>query len=151
VRLTQRSRIPWRSGRTVALTVILVLTVPSCLYAGWWQVERARSGNVLSYGYMVEWPIFAILAIAGWWQLVHVSSGADESHPSRVRRQDRPPPPAFRWDRSEEAPELQAYNAALARMAASGRGLPRRRLARQVRRAATAGSGEAALRDIQLK
>jgi hypothetical protein len=133
-RPADRGRIPWRSGRTVVLTVILVLTVPACLYAGWWQIQRARSGNVLSYGYMVEWPIFAVLAVAGWWQLVRVGTGSTGGSPAvaRVRRQEWPPPPEPRWDPAEETAELRAYNAALAEMAGSGQGLPHRRLARKV-------------------
>jgi hypothetical protein len=51
--------------------LLLVIIVPGCLFAGWWQVRRAMSGNLLSYAYSVEWPIFAVIAVIGWWQLIH--------------------------------------------------------------------------------
>ncbi len=51
--------------------VLVATIVPFCLFAGWWQVNRALSGNLLSYAYSVEWPAFAVIAIIGWWQLIH--------------------------------------------------------------------------------
>ena len=44
---------------------------PACLLAGWWQATRALSGNGLSWAYTVEWPGFALIAVAGWWHLIH--------------------------------------------------------------------------------
>lgn len=135
MQLRPRTGARWRSGRTIVLTVMLVLTVPACLFAGWWQWQRAQSGNALSYGYMVEWPIFAVLAVAGWWQLVRPAARTSSGRRPRPRpaHPDTPARPAVRWDPDDETPELQAYNAALAEMAATGRGLSRRRLGRQWR------------------
>ena len=36
------------------------------LALGWWQLGRARAGNVLSYGYTVEWPVFALFVVFVW-------------------------------------------------------------------------------------
>ena len=58
--------------RAVRLHVAIVLWVPICLVAGWWQVTRAFDGNGLSYLYSVEWPLFAIVGVWGWWQLIHI-------------------------------------------------------------------------------
>jgi hypothetical protein len=33
---------------------------------GWWQLGRAQSGNMLSYGYAVEWPLFALFVLFVW-------------------------------------------------------------------------------------
>jgi hypothetical protein len=49
----------------------VLVAAPGCAAAGWWQATRALSGNGLSWFYSVEWPVFAILAIAGWWRLIH--------------------------------------------------------------------------------
>ncbi len=38
---------------------------------GWWQLARARSGNELSWAYVVEWPLFAAVAVAVWRMLLH--------------------------------------------------------------------------------
>ena len=53
------------------LHLLLVTVVPGCLFAGWWQVNRALSGNLLSYFYSLEWPLFAVLGVIAWWQLMH--------------------------------------------------------------------------------
>ena len=107
-----------------------------CLLAGWWQVNRALSGNFLSYLYSVEWPIFAILAAVAWWQLIHDApvqvgpSGAGQVEPASPEEGG----PASRpvWDPGLETPELQAYNERLRQLAERGsrktwrnpRGLP---------------------------
>src|SRR5688572_24185874 len=44
---------------------VLVL-VAAFLALGWWQVGRAASGNLLSYGYAVQWPIFAGFVVYVW-------------------------------------------------------------------------------------
>lgn len=76
----------WFSRRAFLLHFLLVTVVPGCLAAGWWQVHRALSGNLLSYLYSIEWPFFAVLGVVAWWQLVH-----DE--------------PVAHWLQSEQAPE----------------------------------------------
>jgi DNA-binding transcriptional regulator of glucitol operon len=61
----------WFSRRAILYHFLLIVIVPGCLIAAWWQVHRAASGNTLSYAYSVEWPVFAIIAVIGWWQLIH--------------------------------------------------------------------------------
>ena len=63
----------------------VALITPGCLVAGWWQVTRAQGGNGLSWFYAVEWPVFALLAIAGWWHLIHEDPEAYKA------RKQRPP------------------------------------------------------------
>ena len=41
----------------------MVGLVAAFLALGWWQVGRARGGNMLSYGYAIEWPVFALFVI----------------------------------------------------------------------------------------
>lgn len=36
----------------------LVIVVPLCLLAFWWQLHQALGGNSLSWAYTVEWPFF---------------------------------------------------------------------------------------------
>ncbi|MDA8310955.1 MAG: hypothetical protein M0Z46_10160 [Actinomycetota bacterium] len=130
----------WLSRRSLLLHLALVIWVPGCLVAFWWQVHRAFDGNGLSYLYSVEWPAFALAGVWGWWQLVHTDPGTVGRHaqarlaaasahatgtsspragaavPSggttaRVHPADR---------RDDEDPELAAYNERLARLAAEG-------------------------------
>lgn len=74
----------WFSRRAIVFHLLVLVIVPGCLIAGWWQVHRAMQGNMLSYGYSVEWPIFAIAAVFGWWQLIMEDPSAVEA-----RRQER--------------------------------------------------------------
>lgn len=61
----------WFSPRALLFHLLLAILVPGCLVAAWWQATRAASGNLLSWAYSVEWPIFAVIAVVGWWQLIH--------------------------------------------------------------------------------
>jgi hypothetical protein len=124
----------------------LLLFVPGCAVAAWWQVTRAFDGNGLSYLYSVEWPVFALVAIYFWWMLIHTdyetvglkglrrqealeaAAGAD---PEAVGAPTSPPPaPQLEVD----DPELAAYNARLAELATHGPGTWRSRESTVVRR-----------------
>lgn len=123
----------------------MVVWVPGCGVAAWWQVTIAMSGNALGWLYAVEWPVFAVLGVLGWWQLVHDDP---ETIAERRRGRLRPaaaiggrsvPPEDSPPDASEAAPaltadnveailraehdddELASYNAYLASLAATGR------------------------------
>jgi DNA-binding transcriptional regulator of glucitol operon len=102
----------------------LVTVVPGCLFAGWWQVHRALSGNLLSYFYSIEWPIFALLGVAAWWQLIHDErQEVNFDKPSKARRSflhrdDEVPTQALVWDKALESPELMAYNRYLTELSA---------------------------------
>ena len=110
----------WLSRRAFVLHFLLVTVVPACLLAGWWQVHRALSGNLLSYFYSVEWPIFAILGGVAWWQLIHdVPTRGEYEHPRRERRSflhrdDEVPSPALVWDKALENPGTRDLQPVLA-------------------------------------
>src|ERR1039458_10062839 len=75
----------WFSRRAVLLHVEMIIVAPGCIAAGWWQATRALAGNELSWAYSVEWPVFALLAIAGWWHLIH-----EDPEAYRARRAPAP-------------------------------------------------------------
>ena len=52
--------------RWLARHVLALVLVAAFLALGWWQVGRAAGGNVLSYAYAVEWPLFAAFVVALW-------------------------------------------------------------------------------------
>ena len=66
-----RVRERWLSGRAISLHVALLVVVPGCAIAAWWQINRAQDGNQLSYLYSVMWPAFGVLALIFWWMLIH--------------------------------------------------------------------------------
>lgn len=61
----------WLSRRALRLHVTAVVVIVTFLALGRWQLHRALSGNMLSWAYTVEWPLFAALAVLAWWRLVH--------------------------------------------------------------------------------
>jgi hypothetical protein len=61
----------WLSKRAVSLHFAVLVVVPGCAVAAWWQVNRAQDGNNLSYVYSVMWPLFALLGLCFWWLLIH--------------------------------------------------------------------------------
>jgi hypothetical protein len=123
----------------VSLHAGVLFFVPACATAAWWQITRATDGNGLSYLYAVEWPIFAILGVYFWWMLIHTNYDAVGLRGMRNRvvpvddspgsvpagapamasvTLETPAPMTPALDQSD--PELAAYNARLADLAAQG-------------------------------
>jgi hypothetical protein len=108
----------------------VLLFVPGCALAAWWQVTRAFDGNGLSYLYSVEWPVFAVVAVYFWWMLIHTDyetvglkgqrrQAALEAAQKQAgtNGQAVPTPPTAP---EVDDPELAAYNRRLAELAARG-------------------------------
>ncbi|HUY86619.1 MAG TPA: hypothetical protein VMU77_05855 [Acidimicrobiales bacterium] len=129
------SRDIWLSKRAVVLHLTVLIVVGGCLYAAWWQANRALSGNTLSYIYSVEWPIFAGYGIFMWWKILHEtapqaavyrageSSYAGDSPSSGEGGEPGPDSGSTRfpiYDDSDD-PERAAYNRYLANLAAGGK------------------------------
>ncbi len=139
---SRRRSIRWLSGRALLLHLALVLSVPVCLFAAWWQVQRALSGNTLSFVYVFEWPAFAGVATWAWLALLtgsgrdaaDASAGWSEPHPDRPGQDllsARTCP--LHWDCKAESVRLRAYNAYLAEI--NSQPLRRGRLPRRPREA----------------
>jgi len=111
----------WYSGKALLLHLAVVTVVSLCLLAGWWQVNRARSGNLLSYGYAIEWPVFAFVAGIFWWQLVHDQVRAPDSETTGPAPPAPGAPQGSPRRRDHESPQLRVYNDDLSELAAKGR------------------------------
>jgi hypothetical protein len=125
----------WLSGRAISLHLAVLVFVPGCALAAWWQINRAQDGNQLSYLYSVMWPVFAILGLFFWWMLIHTDYENVGLKGTRRRTQAAAATPASSEAASpapalvdaeaaaaaaEVDPELAAYNARLAELAARG-------------------------------
>jgi hypothetical protein len=55
----------WSPGWILAHLAAIALVV-GFLLLGWWQVRRAAGGNLLSFGYAIEWPVFAAFVVYVW-------------------------------------------------------------------------------------
>jgi DNA-binding transcriptional regulator of glucitol operon len=111
-----------------ALTVIMVVAF---LWLGWWQIDRARGGNALSFGYAVEWPFFAMFVAFVWYrELRNHRQGEPPAQPApiaepvlvRAGRDTKTVPVAVApapEPIEETDPELDEYNRLLAWLAAN--------------------------------
>jgi hypothetical protein len=127
--------------RNVLTHLTALVVVPGCLALCWWQVNRALSGNSLSWAYVFEWPIFAGYAVFMWWKLIHEPRAGDRSEASESTSGSDPPSdgtgrvpdagPIPTLDRASDDPgpgpeaaedeELASYNRYLAALHDSGR------------------------------
>lgn len=69
--------------RWIARHVLMVVLVTGFLALAWWQIDRAAAGNVLSYAYAVEWPVFAGFVVFIWLRWMR-----DEARAARAAGQD---------------------------------------------------------------
>ncbi|MFF3855223.1 hypothetical protein [Micromonospora sp. NPDC002575] len=74
----------------IARHVAMVVLVVGFLGLGWWQITRAAEGNALSWGYAVEWPIFAAFVLFVWWrELRHTLRSVPGDEPAGPATADR--------------------------------------------------------------
>ncbi len=78
----------------------VLVIVSGFLALGWWQINRAASGNTLSWGYAVEWPVFAAFVI--WFWIVEMRRAV------RASRETAAPDPAEASDVATIADSTQA-------------------------------------------
>jgi len=111
--------------RWIARHLLVLGLVTAFLALGWWQYRRAAAGNMLSYAYAVEWPVFAGFVVALWVREVRRPGPVAEPAPPPVQPSEpgyvpfaavvaRPTPVAP----DDSDPELAAYNRYLAWLAA---------------------------------
>lgn len=55
----------------LALHALAMALFGAFLALGWWQLERAGAGNMRSWGYAFEWPVFALFVLAMWVKMIH--------------------------------------------------------------------------------
>jgi len=104
----------WLSARAVRLHLTVVAVVTGCLILGWWQLERALSGNTLSWVYTFEWPFFAAYAVFMWWRLLHEDpEQRRDRRTARSRTLERARPRDLERDAEDEV-RLAEYNRYLA-------------------------------------
>lgn len=105
----------WVLGHALALAGVAV-----CLLAGRWQYQRAAAGNMLSWAYTVQWPLFALFVVFLWVRAVRDARGEGPPRPAppplRPMRHRAPAAPPVTDD---EDPQLAQYNRMLAWLAAN--------------------------------
>jgi hypothetical protein len=107
--------------------------IAAFLALGWWQVRRAAEGNVLSYAYALEWPLFAAFVGFVWYREVRRARSEAAAAREPVPREPAGPPPVRSsrparvgpaYDDSDDE-RLAAYNRYLAWLGANPNAAPR--------------------------
>ena len=110
--MTEQQESSARARLTGAPAMKLHLTLAAglalCVAAGGYELYRALGGNMLSWAYVFEWPLFGVFGIYLWWRLLH-----EDSEPARAKRRPAPEMSA------EESDQLEAWNRYLAELHAS--------------------------------
>lgn len=60
-----------RSMRSWRLHIPVVIGVPGCFAAGWFELTRALGGREIAWVYAVEWPLYGVTGIYMWWRIWH--------------------------------------------------------------------------------
>lgn len=100
-RPTQRAR----GATAFRLHLGLALCLAICLGVGGFELSRALGGNMLSWAYVVEWPVLAGFGVFMWWRLLN-------GEPTRTPKQD----PRSAQQAEAEDRDLAAWNAYLAQL-----------------------------------
>jgi hypothetical protein len=96
----------------------LVLGVPGCLAAGWFELTRALAGREVAWVYVFEWPLYGLVGTYMWWRIWRPGTRADRpsTRPQsrdRSRLVDRP---AERVAEADVDQGLEAWQDYLARL-----------------------------------
>jgi DNA-binding transcriptional regulator of glucitol operon len=111
----------------LGLHALAIVLVTAFLGFGWWQLQRAEAGNMRSWGYTFEWPMFAIFVIVMWIKMMYDEVHDDDKEADEEARTAVGPRSAFAGGNGQVAgsghnhdaetdPELAAYNRYLARL-----------------------------------
>ena len=60
---------PVTRRQKIVLDIVLAISLPFCLWAGWFEFTRAQNGNWRAWVYSFEWPFFGGVAIWLWRRL----------------------------------------------------------------------------------
>jgi uncharacterized membrane protein len=116
----------------LGLHAVAIVLVTAFLGFGWWQLQRAEAGNMRSWGYTFEWPMFAIFVIVMWVKMMYDEVHQDGREAEEEARTAAAPRRALagaavpggngqvagsgQGHDAETDPELAAYNRYLARL-----------------------------------
>lgn len=69
------------SAANMRVHALLVVGLPVCIAAGWFELTRALAGRQIAWIYAFEWPVFGVYGVYIWWRLSRENDPA--AHPSR--------------------------------------------------------------------
>jgi DNA-binding transcriptional regulator of glucitol operon len=108
----------WLGLHALAFTLFF-----SFLAFGWWQLQRAEDGNMRSWGYTFEWPLFAVFVIVMWVKMMRdeIAEDGKEAEPEPAEPARKPTEVELIKQAEADDPDLAAYNRYLDRLNSRGR------------------------------
>jgi hypothetical protein len=106
----------WFSRRALALHAVIIVVVPTFIGLCVWQINRALSGNSLSWAYVFEWPFFAGYAVYMWWRFLHEPPEGEQASVAVGVKAERVDPATEAEDGA-----MAAYNEYLGELAERGK------------------------------
>lgn len=103
----------------LGLHALAITLFSAFLGFGWWQLERAQEGNDRSWGYVFEWPLFAVFVLVMWIKMIRdeLSDDKEQEDEPAAAASTRPLSEAELIQQHEaEDEDLAAYNRYLARL-----------------------------------
>ena len=116
--------------RWLAWHAFVFLAAWGMLWLGDWQFHRAVGGNALSWAYTFEWPVFTIFGVVFWVKTIRdeirpagaaSEAGRELELPPGVAAGRRAAAAGGQADAAEADPDLDEYNAYLAKLATGWR------------------------------
>lgn len=66
---SERPRKHRLSAADIRVHGLLVVGLPVCIAAGWFELSRALAGRQIAWIYAFEWPVFGVYGVYIWWRL----------------------------------------------------------------------------------
>lgn len=88
--VSQHKRVDPLSLRALRFHVPMVIAVVGCVWAGWFELSRARAGHTVAWVYAFEWPGFAVVGVIIWWRIITNRDGSRPGGPKDAVEPDDP-------------------------------------------------------------
>lgn len=96
----------WMLGHLTVLALFVLF-----LRLGWWQLISALNGHVISIGYALQWPTFAMFGVFLWIRTVRLHAPQPPAQEAATEPEDLTPPP-LTWTFERHPPAADAHQSA---------------------------------------
>jgi hypothetical protein len=97
VDVSQHKPVEPLSLRALRFHIPMVIAVVGCVWAGLFELSRARAGHTVAWVYAFEWPGFAVVGVIIWWRII---TNRDGRRPDVPKNEVEPSDPGLiAWQR----------------------------------------------------
>jgi hypothetical protein len=95
------------SSTSLRVLIPVVIGVPGCFAAGWFELTRALGGREIAWVYTFEWPLYGVAGLYMWRRIWHPSIGRRTR--AALLRGDPAPVRTAHSSTPDDDPELAAW------------------------------------------